>query len=126
MDDYYLASQERKIDSNCLNIQNRYHCAVYILGYVIEFLFKFLLHLKGLDVPKKKDGHNLKLLMTRNKLHSRIFADHWQKSFINIWNVGMRYRANDFEGNELEAKHYLRAAGRIIGILEFEIKKLRR
>jgi len=126
MDDYYPASQERKIDFHILYQQMRHHCALYISGYVIECLLKFLLQKKGLNVPQKKEGHNLKILITKNKLLTRILAESWQIKFINFWNVEMRYRANDFERNETEAINYLRAAGRIIKIIEFEIRNQRR
>jgi len=49
----------------------------------------------------------------------------WQADFINAWNVGMRYRANDFNNRETIVIQYLRAAARIISIIESEIRKYR-
>jgi hypothetical protein len=69
---------------------------VYMAGYALECSFKGLLHLRGENIPKGKEGHNLMNLRSLCNLPWSGIKDKdgLKAAFLDRWTVDLRYQWN--------------------------------
>lgn len=67
---------------------------VYMAGYALECSFKALLHLRGENIPKGKEGHNLKNLRSLCNLPWTKIGDKdgLKAALLDRWTVDLRYQ----------------------------------
>jgi HEPN domain-containing protein len=109
-------AQDRLEDANALLAAGRYHGAVYLSGYALEFALKAricnYLGWKEFD-EKSLQKHELEFLLRFTGLENskELFLTQW--SIVSEWNPRMRYNTSD-EFQEQQARRFVEATEQLI------------
>jgi HEPN domain-containing protein len=94
-EDWFAVASERAGDAGTL-LEHAVKSigALYMAGYAVECSFKGLLKLRGANIPKGREGHNLRNLLNSCSIPWSSVGDHRgvKSAFIDVWSVDLRYQ----------------------------------